>query len=317
MLGTGHNSSHPVDYFHLNSIERFDDNSYLISARHTSTIYKIDKVSGKVIWRLGGKYSNFTLGEGVEFNIQHDARVLSKPGEDVTLISFFDNGGARKPGEIPEFENLSSAKLVELNTKVWTAKLVQSFPAPDNLFAFSQGNNQPLPNGNAFVNWGSAGAITEFAPNGGAILHAYLDSGELFKNGAVQNYRGFKFNWTGTPTETPAIVALEHGESTMVYVSWNGDTETKVWKFYGLDENENKKCLGAQKRTGFETGFYVSSGDKWDGFVAEAVAEDGQTLVLSKVAKSQKYIYRYVPGRDDFVVEDKHQKVLGSEIFWE
>ena len=51
----------------------------------------------------------------------------------------------------------------------------------------------------------------------------------------MQNYRGFKFNWTGMPSEEPAVVALEHAESTIVYVSWNGDTETRVWRFYGVD----------------------------------------------------------------------------------
>jgi hypothetical protein len=289
----------------------------MISARQTSTIYKINRKTGEVIWRLGGKHSNFTLGEGVEFNFQHDARVILKPSKDITIISLFDNSGAQIRSKAAQFENQSSAKLIELNMKTWSAKLIQKFPAPDNLFAFSQGNNQILLNGNVFVNWGSAGAITEFAPNGRAIFHAYLDTGELFENGGVQNYRGFKSNWTGTPTETPAIVALKHGESTMVYVSWNGDTETKVWKFYGVDGSGRKELLGEEERSGFETGFYVTGGYRWDGFLVEAVAENGKTLVLSKVAKSQKYIYQYVPGRDDFVFGDKRQKALGAEEFWQ
>jgi hypothetical protein len=158
------------------------------------------------------------------------------------------------------------------------------------------------------VNWGSAGAITEFLPDGIAIFHAYLDSGKLFEKGDVENYRGFKFNWTGIPTESPTIVALRHGESIMVYVSWNGDTQTKVWKYYGIDESGKKSLLGEEKRVGFETGFYVSGGDRWHGFLAEAVTENGNVLVLSEVVKGQKYIYQYVPGRDDLFLEEKEQK---------
>jgi hypothetical protein len=166
-----------------------------------------------------------------------------------------------------------------------------------------------------FVNWGSAGAISEFSPDGSLVFHAYLDSGELFEKGDVNNYRGFKMNWTGAPTESPAIVALRHGESTMVYVSWNGDTETRVWKFFGVDGEGEKKLLGEESRTGFETGFYVSGGDKWRGFLTEALAADGKILVSSGIAKSQNYIYQYVPGRDDFALGRQEQKILrGSEF---
>lgn len=235
----------------------------------------------------------------------------------MTILSLFDNSGPQLHRDGAEGEKQSSGKFLALNTKIWEAKLVYRFPPPDNIFASTQGNTQVLFNGNVFVNWGSAGVITEFSPNGSAIFHAYLDSGELFENGDVQNYRGFKFNWTGAPAETPAIVALRHGESTMVYVSWNGDTETKVWKFYGIDGKGGKTFLGEEKRTGFETGFYVTGGDKWHGFLAEGVGGDGNALVFSSVAKSQKYIYKYVPGRDDFIIEDNYQTVLATEESWE
>ena len=49
-----------VDYFHLNSIAVDRDGHLLLSARHTSCVYKINRRTGKVIWRLGGKDSDFT-----------------------------------------------------------------------------------------------------------------------------------------------------------------------------------------------------------------------------------------------------------------
>lgn len=311
-VGTGHNSSDPVDYFHLNSIDRGFDGNYLISARHTSTIYKINGTTGEIIWRLGGKHSNFTLGEGAEFGLQHHARVVSE-SDDSTTISLFDNSDPKVHGKEKKDGKQSRGIILSMNTTSWEANLVQGFSAPDNIFASTQGNTQVLDNGNVFVNWGSAGAISEFLPNGSVIFHAYLDSGELFEKGDVENYRGFKFNWTGIPTEKPAVVALKHGESTMVYVSWNGDTETRTWRFYGNDEEGENTFLGEEKRTGFETGFYVTRGERWQGFVAQAVGGDGKILISSGVAKAQEYIYQYVPGRDDFVLEEMKQKVLGTD----
>src|SRR6266542_1348901 len=62
----------PWDYFHINSINLDSDQNLLISARHTWAIYKIDRRTGDVIWRLGGKESDFALGPGAAFAWQHD-----------------------------------------------------------------------------------------------------------------------------------------------------------------------------------------------------------------------------------------------------
>jgi hypothetical protein len=310
LFGTGHNSSDAIDYFHINSVDRDSEHSYLISARHTSTIYKINGTSGSIIWRLGGRLSNFTLEPGVEFGLQHHARFISRDS-DTEIISIFDNSGARQKTGF--YENKSSGKILSLNTKTWTATLFKKFPAPETVFAFSQGGTQILPNGNAFVNWGSAGAITEYSPDGDVIFHAFLESGDLWRNGDVQNYRGFKFNWTGAPSEEPAVVALKHGESTVVYVSWNGDTETKIWRFYGIDgrgKGRKEVFLGDEERSGFETGFYVRSGGNWKGFLVESVGARGEVLRKSRVAGPEEYIFRYVPGRDDTLEVNGVQMVL-------
>ena len=305
-FGTGHNSSDALDYFHINSVDRDDEGNYLVSGRHTSTIYKINGTTGDIIWRLGGKSSDLTLGSGAEFGFQHHARFISRSKDGNTeIISLFDNSGAQRKGKTGEYINKSSGKILSIDTRTSTATLVQEFPAPDHIFAFSQGGTQILPSGNAFVNWGSGGAITEFSPNGTVVYHAYLESGELWKNGDVQNYRGFRFNWTGVPNEEPAVVALAHGESTVVYVSWNGDTETKTWRFHAIDTHGREFLLGEEKREGFETKFYVWSGSDWDGFFAEAVEKDGDVLRTTRTVHAEPYIYPYVPGRDDLLLGEE------------
>jgi hypothetical protein len=312
-FGSGYNSSDSLDYFHINSVDRDIDGNYLISGRHTSTLYKINGTSGSIIWRLGGENSNFTLETGAEFGLQHDARTISRSEDGQTeIISLFDNSGSHIKGKRGEYINKSSGKLVSLNTKTWTATLIQEFLAPDGIFAFSQGNTQILPNGNALVNWGSGGAITEYSANGTIVFHAYLESGDLWENGDVQNYRGFRFNWTGIPHEEPAIVALAHGESTMVYVSWNGDTETDSWDFYGVDDKGRERSLGTESRNGFETSFYVSSDSSWRGFFAKALREDAKVLRRSKTVRAETYIYPYQPGRDDLSFGETAQQPLIS-----
>ena len=63
------------DYFHINSIEPSPEGYLTISARRTSAVYKIDRESGEVVWRLGGKKSDFEMGEGTSTTFQHDARL--------------------------------------------------------------------------------------------------------------------------------------------------------------------------------------------------------------------------------------------------
>lgn len=159
---------------------------------------------------------------------------------------------------------------------------MQAFQPPDGLLAKSQGGMQLLPSGNALVNWGSEGAVTEYKPDGTPIFHAYMDSG--FLGEGVQNYRAFRYNWTGFPNETPAIVSQKTVSGTTVYVSWNGDTETAVWRFYSVtDTHGSRSYLGETKRHGFETAFVVK-GVAVERVAAEAVSSTGKILTSTGVA---------------------------------
>ncbi|KAH8896889.1 hypothetical protein GQ53DRAFT_792100 [Thozetella sp. PMI_491] len=272
----GINSSVAWDFFHANSVDKDDQGNYLVSARHMSTIYKINGTSGDIIWKLGGKHSDFTTPLELEFAYQHDARFRSRSANDqIEVISFFDNAArsnGHRGGGVDQINDHSSAKFVMLNTSDWTAKLVHSLPSPERLLATSQGNVQLLPNGNIFVNWGQSGAVTEYrASDKAPIFHAYLDSGAI--GTGVQSYRGFRFNWTGLPNEAPAIAALQKGDTTTVYVSWNGDTVTSAWRFFSV-KGAKKYFLGEVAKESFETAF---------SFASDAYASaDGQVVVFAE-----------------------------------
>ncbi len=49
------------DPYHLNSIDLDADGNLVLSARHSNAVYKLDRQTADVIWRLGGKRSDFTL----------------------------------------------------------------------------------------------------------------------------------------------------------------------------------------------------------------------------------------------------------------
>lgn len=292
--GSGYNSSDAWDYFHINSVDKDEEGSYLISARDANAIYKINGTTGALIWHLGGKYSNFTLGENVEFSFQHHARYISKSASgESEVISLYDNsahGTENGGGHEVHLYLYSRGKIIEVNTRTWEATLVQAFHPPDNLLSKSQGLAQVLPGGNVLVNLGSSGAVTEFKSDGTPIFHAYLDSGSL--GDGVENYRAFRYNWTGLPYEQPAIVALNNGKSTTIYVSWNGDTESVKWKFYGGVFDWDMRELGETKKTGFETSC-TGRTNVMRFYKAEAIAHDGTVLVSTAITKREIEVLEY------------------------
>lgn len=77
-----------IDYVHTNAIELDSDGNILISNINIDEITKINRQTGDIIWRLGGKDNQFQfINDSVGFSHQHDIRRL--PNGDITL---FDDG---------------------------------------------------------------------------------------------------------------------------------------------------------------------------------------------------------------------------------
>lgn len=278
------------------------EGNYLISARDACAVHKINGTTGEIIWRLGGLRSDFELGPNVKFCFQHHARFVEQ-GDDEEVISLFDNsahGTENHRGKEVHTHPFSQGKVISVNTATWTAKIVQAFQPPDGLLAKSQGSTQLLPNGNALVNWGSEGAMTEFRADGTPIFHAYMDSGLLGEG--VQNYRAFRYNWTGLPTEEPAIVAEKTSSGIEIFVSWNGDTETAVWRFYAVTDGfGSREFLGEATRDGFETSFSLP-GHSYQRLAAEAVSARGRVLTTTRATRVQDAVLPYgsvIAGSED------------------
>jgi hypothetical protein len=224
----------PFDFFHVNAIDVDHDGNLLVSARNSWTVYKVDRTSGAVMWRLGGKKSDFALGDGVRFAWQHDVR--RQPDGAVTL---FDDEAA------PQVAPQSRGLVLRVDESTRTASLVRQYTR--NLLASSQGDMQLLPNGNVLIGWGSLPNLTEFSHDGAVLLDAHFPS-------TTQSYRAFRLPWHGQPGDPPSVAAVHGTDGRLtVYASWNGATDVARWEVLGGSREQTLRAVASADRTGFET----------------------------------------------------------------
>ncbi len=227
------------DYFHVNSVGVDVDGQLILSARHTSTVYKIGRRKGQVLWRLGGKRSSFKLGAGVRTWYQHDAEL--RP--DGTL-SIFDNNAA----DFDKSHGKTSRVLrIKLDRKNRVASLASSITHPRGVLAVSQGNAERLSNGDTFVGWGSSPTISEFSPSNKLLFDIQVPTGRY------QSYRAFRQAWHGYPTALPKAAATAKGSALAVYASWNGSTETRTWRVLAGNTKTSLAGLTSRGWNGIET----------------------------------------------------------------
>jgi outer membrane protein assembly factor BamB len=266
----GEDKDYPgIDYFHINSIDVDHDNNLLLSARKTSAIYKIDRESGEIIWRLGGKKSDFQMGPGTRFAFQHDARRQSD-----STITIFDNGNTAFEDGFPKAVEESRALVLELDEQKMMASLVREYTHPDKQYADAAGNMQVLPDGDVFVGWGRAPAVSEFAHDGELLFDLRLQPENT-------TYRAFRFPWIGKPSDRPALEADRASEGEVwLFASWNGATEVESWEVLAGSSPGQLESVGSVPRDGFET---VLSARTADPYVAvRAKDRSGRVLGTSK-----------------------------------
>jgi hypothetical protein len=252
------------DYFHLNSVAETTDGNLLVSARNTSAVYKVDRKSGQIIWRLGGRKSdfNFTTSEA-QFHWQHDARAWSD-----TTFSVFDNGANGS-------ETRSRGLMLNLNESAKTASLIQAYEHPAGFVSPALGSVTRLPGGRVFVGWGDQPYFSEFAADGTMLLDGQLPIG-------VRSYRAFAVYWTGKPSGQPAVSAKQNpAGGFVVRASWNGATEISRWQILGGPSPSQLAPVGEQEWTNFETAVAVNSAGP--SFQAVALDSSGNELGRSTV----------------------------------
>ena len=249
------------DYFHLNSIRDEPGGKVLISARHTNAVYEIDKRTGAIVWRLGGKRSSFAMAPGTRFAAQHDAR----RGPHGT-ISVFDNQAP------PDTGRESRVVVMKLDRATRSVRLVREYEHPKPVRSDSQGSAQPLPGGDVFVGWGGKSPrFSEFDARGQVVFDA------RFGPRAANSYRAFLLPWRGRPTGRPALVAERGGGGgATVYASWNGATDVRAWEVLGGDRPGAMRRLATEPRTGFETAIELARAPRY--VAVRALGRSGRPL---------------------------------------
>lgn len=256
----------PWDWIHLNAIDLEPGGDLLLSARHTDTIYRIDRRTGDVRWRLGGGRSDFDLPVEARFAAQHDVRRLA----DGTL-SLFDNG-TKDPRAT---EPVSRGLVLRLDEDARTASVVRELRPPHPSVSSSQGNMTVRPDGTAFVGWGSARYLTGYAADGTVALDAAMPEG-------WSSYRAYRTRWRGDPTDQP-IVALTRdpvGPPT-AWASWNGATRVAHWQLLASAQDDAPALIGSPvRRAGFETALPVPPDAV--RIAVRALDRSGRTLATSR-----------------------------------
>lgn len=177
------------DYAHGNSVFLDHDENWLYSARALSQVYKIDRVTGDVIWSLGGMNGDFAFVNDPYngFCGQHNATRL-----DNGHILLFDNGCECLPEVAGSRHAHSRATEYAIDEVAKTAELVWSYER-EEILAQTQGSAQRLSNGNTIIGWGSNSSgilATEVTPAGEVV---YELTGRSRDNTRLASYRARRF----------------------------------------------------------------------------------------------------------------------------
>ena len=141
---------------------------------------------------------------------------------------------------------------------------------PNIAFVEAAGNTQVLSNGNVFVGWGRALAVSEFSNDGELLFDAKLPP-------QSKTYRAFRFPWSAQPSDRPAVAVERTSEKEVeVYASWNGATEVATWEVLTGPRPDRLEPLGSVPRDGFETALLARSAEFY--VAVRARDRSGQTL---------------------------------------
>ena len=186
-----------ITWTHGNSIEIDNDSNIILSNRKSSEVIKIDRITGAVIWYLGGPNNQFTFVNDPlsGFNKQHDVRRI-----DNGNIMVFDNGNEHSP-------QLSRVVEYSLNEINMTAELTWEYSHPLGLFGATMGSAQRLPNNNTLINWGTlnnyGAIITEVDYEKNIVM-------EIEYPQEIKCYKAKKYDWAFFTSLLPGDTNLDN-----------------------------------------------------------------------------------------------------------
>jgi len=136
------------EWTHANSVWEDADGSLLVSFRNISTVIRIERPSGRIVWKLGapplsGQHAPYRLANG--------------------NILLFDNGPHRLDESYP------FSRVVEINPQTNAIAWKYQEPRSFNFYSPRISNAQRLPNGNTLINEGVFGRFFEVTTDGEVV----------------------------------------------------------------------------------------------------------------------------------------------------
>jgi hypothetical protein len=163
------------DIVHINTVEPDGPDAFLISLRHTDAVYKIDKATGEVVWKLGGTttpksltvledpYASYPLGG------QHDVRL--QPDGTITIHDNQTGFPARTP----------RAVRYSIDEQAMTATLLEEVTDPEVTASFCCGSARRSADGSWLISWGGNSLVTEFDSAGDRTFQLGFGSASSYR----------------------------------------------------------------------------------------------------------------------------------------
>jgi outer membrane protein assembly factor BamB len=264
------NAGYDYDPFHINSVAVDRHGDLIISARNTSTVYRVNPTTGKVIWRLGGKHPSFRMGAGTQTWGQHDA--LVQP--DGTVTAFDDGAGP------PQVHPYSRGIREAIDTRHRTTRLIKEYDHSPALSANFEGGLQLIGDGNVFLGWGQQPYFSEDDAAGKQIFDAHFVE-------PTTTYRAYRVQWHAQPPTLPALAArLRANGLGELYASWNGATDVAAWRVLAGRTATSLRRVARASDEGFETTVAVRSRGPY--FEVQPLGRGDRVLASSPVRRARR-----------------------------
>jgi hypothetical protein len=222
-----------IDYVHMNAITADFDGHYVLSSRHLDEATKIDRNTGEIIWRFGGKNNQFTfINEDDQMSWQHHFKPLpGVPGH----YTVFDNGNVAHP-------RFSRAVEYRLDTDHMTAEKVWEYRYQPDRYSNMMGSVQRLPNGNTLIDWSTTSPVKscEVTPDGNVVF-------ELYSAGA-STYRSHRYEWQGQ-LQIPYLVIENYGYVVDLIFNKFGDGDVAYYNIYHRTAFEKFTVFDSTRQT--------------------------------------------------------------------
>ena len=154
LRGLDPNDPTVVDLEHFNSIDVAPNGDYIVSARHLDAVFRIDRATGKIVWKLGGSP-----------NVKDGATSLSIVGDPLGGPKGMHDARLQADGSLTLFDNQlgtpQATRAVRYSldagggAAATAATLVRSYARPDGANIGTMGSVRSTAEGNLVIGWGA------------------------------------------------------------------------------------------------------------------------------------------------------------------